>query len=129
MKESKLKDTQLKIKSILYDYLKEGHKGSTSKVEIIKKSFLLLLKDYFDDKLKIKPDLYMLEGFAGDMLFVVNTPDEIKLTDSKLADALDTASDLTYHYNEGKKNRNLDHYNELVQNLKDYLNSDKSSGL
>ena len=45
----------------------------------------------------------MLEGFAGDMLFVVNTPDEIKQVDQKLADALDTASDLTYHYSEGKK--------------------------
>lgn len=123
MKESKLKNNQLKIKSILYDYLKEGFKGSTPKVEIIKKSFLLLLKDYFNNKLRTKPDLYMLEGFAGDMLFVVNTPDEIKQVDQKLADALDTASDLTYHYSEGKKNKNLDHFNELIKNLKNYFDN------
>lgn len=117
---NKTNQTEIKLKSILYDYFKEGHKGSTSKVEIIKKSFLLLLGDYFDDKLKTKPDLNMLEGFAGDMLFVINTPEEIKLIDSKLADALDTASDLTYHHNEGEKNKNLDRFNELIQSLRDY---------
>lgn len=125
MKEGKLKDTQLKIKSILYDYLKEGHKGSTLKVEVIKKSFLLLLRDYFDNKLKIRPDLYTIESFAGDMLFVVNTPDEIKKYDQRLADALDTAADITYYTKEYKREGSVDQLKDLIQSLKDYYECEK----
>lgn len=122
---SKLGRRQSRISSILFYYLEEGFRGSYSKTEIIKKSFLLLLGDYFDSKLKTKPDLYTLEAFAGHMLFVVNTPDEIKLTDSKLADALDTAADITYYFKNGKKENNLDKFEDLIQSLKDYYKSEK----
>lgn len=121
----KLNQRQLEIMSVLFSYLEEGFRGSHTKLEIIKKSFLLLLSDYFNDKLKTKPDLYTIEAFAGHMLFVVNTPDEIKKYDQKLTDALDTAADITYYVKDGKKENNLDQFKDLIQNLKDYYESEK----
>lgn len=125
MNKMELENRQLNITSLLFSYLVEGFKESNTKIEIIKKSFLLLLEDFLDEKLKIKPDLYTLETFAGHMLFVVDTPDEIKKNDQKLSDALDIASDITYYYNEGKKTKNFDKYEKLVQNLKNYFESEK----
>ncbi|KKP92748.1 MAG: hypothetical protein UR98_C0018G0002 [Parcubacteria group bacterium GW2011_GWA1_36_12] len=119
---------QLKIKATLYDYLKEGLKEpTTKKVEAIKLSFLLLLDNYFGEKLNKRPDLYDIEAFAGDMLYVINTPDKIKGDDPNLADALDIASDITYYFNKGKKNKNLEEFNRLIKYLRNYFESERKS--
>lgn len=111
------------IKSELYSYIKEGCRDSKTKVEIIKKTLLLILSDFFDKKIELEPSLYLLEAFAGDMLFVVNTPEEIKKDDIRLADILDVAADITFSYQEGLKKNDLSEYNKLIDQLKDYLST------
>lgn len=126
MSESKLEKRKQKISSLLYAYLVEGFKGSNTREEIIKNTFILLLQDFLDEKLKIKPDLYTLEAFAGNMLFVVSTHNEIKKYDLKLSNALDIAADITFYYTKGKKSKNMNDYNRIIQNLKDYYEAEKS---
>lgn len=111
------------IQSRLYLYLKESFRESETKIQIIKGCFLLLLTDYFDNKLKVKPDLYTIEAFAGDMLFVANTPDEIKKIDPKLANALDIAADITYYTMKDGKMVDSAESNNLIQLLKNYLDT------
>lgn len=119
-----LKKESSKIESELYLYIKEGFRGSETKIEIIKKTLLLVLKDFFDENLEIRPNLYLLEAFAGDMLFVVNTPEEIKKGDVKLAYILDIAADISFSFQEGSKKSDLNEYNKLIDQLKDYLISE-----
>lgn len=116
-----LKKESSKIESELYLYMKEGCRGSETKIETIKKTLLLILKDFFDENLEVKPNLYSLEVFAGDMLFVVNTPEEIKKSDAKLEYILDIAADITFPFQEGSKKGDLSEYNKLIDELKNYL--------
>lgn len=120
---SMLKKEASKIESELYLYIKEGCRDSKTKIEIIKKTLLLILNDFFDKKIELESSLYLLEAFAGDMLFVVNTPEEIKKDDVRLADVLDVAADITFSYQEGLKKGDLNEYNKLVGQLKDYLST------
>lgn len=123
MNESKLEEKQIKVLSVIYSYLEEGMKGMDGGIAIIKKTFLLMLGDFFDNKLKRKPDIYTLEEFAGHMLFVVYTPEMIKKKDPELAKALDIASDLTFYFKKGQKNKDLDEFNKLIGYLKNYFKS------
>lgn len=124
-----LKKDSSKIESELYLYFKEGCRGSKTKVEIIKKSLLLILNDFFDGKIELESSLYLLEAFGGDMLFVVNTPEEIKKDDVKLAYILDIAADITFPFQEGSKKGDLGEYNKLINELKNYLISETENTL
>lgn len=119
-----LKNEPSKIESLLYSYIKEACHGSQTKIEIIKKALLHILNDFFDNKKETESNLHLLEAFAGDMLYAVNTPDEIKESDSKLAYILDVASDITFPFQEGSKRNDLSEYNKLVEELKNYLISE-----
>ena len=82
-----------------------------------------MLGDFFDLKLKSKPDIYTIEEFAGHMLFVAYTPEKIKKKDPELARALDIASDLSFYFKKGQKNKDLDEFYILIGYLKNYLKS------
>lgn len=73
-----LKNREQKIGALLYDYLIEGFKKSKNGYEVIKSSFLMLLKDFFSQKPKEKPDVYALEAFAGNLFYYTGMADLIK---------------------------------------------------
>jgi len=112
--------TESKQTSFLLHYVEEGFRGTNTKIEIIKKSFILLLADFFNSELKEKPDLYVLEAFSSNMLYVVNTPDEIKKADKELVEVLDVAADITFYFTKGEKAGNLEEFNKLIDVLKKY---------
>jgi hypothetical protein len=103
-----------KIGDLLYEYVIEGFKASGDGIAVIKSTFLMLLRDYFNKNINDQT----LETFAGNILYYVSSPKKLKKIDKDLAEALESASDLVYYAQENLTEET--YFQTSVKNLRKY---------